>query len=99
LAEPITLTGKDFSVLEVCAVATGRRVLMHTDAVAMMARTSKIIIEAAASGQAIYGVTTGLGPRVSEALAAEEIEAFALNTVRGRAHSVGEPLSRPVAHW
>ena len=42
----------------------------------------------------VYGVTTGLGSRVVEAVDGAEAAAFSLRTLRGRATAVGEPLRR-----
>ncbi len=47
---------------------------------------------ALAEGRPVYGLTTGLGARVSEPVAPEHAAAQAARIVRGRATAVGEPL-------
>ena len=44
-------------------------------------------------GRQVYGLTTGLGPRVVEPIAPEQAGEQAARIVRGRATAVGEPLS------
>jgi histidine ammonia-lyase len=57
-----------------------------------MAATRAVILDAVSRRVAIYGVTTGLGSRASEALSGSELSAFSLQTLRGRAHASGPPL-------
>jgi histidine ammonia-lyase len=56
---------------------------------ARMAATRRLIDEAIAQNRQIYGVTTGLGARVGEALDAGKLSEVSLATIRGRAHAVG----------
>lgn len=48
------------------------------------------------AGAPVYGVTTGLGTRVTESVASGEAERLSLQTVRGRANAIGEPLPTEV---
>ena len=59
---------------------------------ARVAAAHRAVLDAAASGRPVYGVTTGLGSRVTESVADDGTE-FSLRTIRGRATAVGEPLS------
>ena len=40
----------------------------------------------------VYGLTTGLGARVTEILDQDQLTDFSYQTLRGRAHTLGEPL-------
>ena len=52
------------------------------------------ILDALKSGKPVYGLTTGLGSRASEALDDQQAANFSLRTLRGRAHASGDPMSR-----
>ncbi len=51
------------------------------------------VLAALESGESVYGLTTGLGSRATEALTAAQAADFSLKTLRGRAHAIGEPLA------
>jgi histidine ammonia-lyase len=55
-----------------------------------------VVARVAERGDRIYGVTTGLGSRVMERVDSTQATQYSLRTLRGRATSVGEPLSREV---
>jgi histidine ammonia-lyase len=57
-----------------------------------MAASRQVILDAVAKRTPVYGVTTGLGSRATEALSQSELSAFSLQTLRGRAHASGPPL-------
>lgn len=57
-----------------------------------MAAARDVIVQAIARGTPIYGVTTGLGSRATEALSVSELSDFSLQTLRGRAHACGPAL-------
>ncbi len=44
----------------------------------------------------VYGVTTGLGAKVTEVLDADALSDFSYQTIRGRAHAVGHPEDKAV---
>ncbi len=88
----IRLTGTNLNPQIVKDIAYGASVSLCPDALKTMAQTRRIIEQAIASRQAVYGVTTGLGPRVTDNLPDESMDSFSLNTIRGRAHAVGTPL-------
>ncbi|MEL6479012.1 MAG: aromatic amino acid lyase [Pseudomonadota bacterium] len=75
------------------AIAEGRAVRLSTEGLARMAAGRAVIAEAEAAGAAVYGVTTGLGPRVTERLSAKDRQRFAAATLRGRAHALGPALA------
>ncbi|MBV9819997.1 MAG: histidine ammonia-lyase [Solirubrobacterales bacterium] len=51
------------------------------------------VLRAAADGRSIYGVTTGLGPRVVDRVDLERDAEYSARVLRARATSVGPPLS------
>lgn len=54
---------------------------------------ARAVVEAAVrDGTPVYGVTTGLGSRATEALPAEALADFSRETIFGRAHAAGPPL-------
>ncbi|MGB0505579.1 MAG: aromatic amino acid lyase, partial [Pikeienuella sp.] len=90
----ITLSGHNLTPDGLAAIAAGTaQVALDESALRRMAKAREVIDHAVAERRPVYGVTTGLGPRVVDALPEDELEAFALTTVRGRAHSSGADLS------
>ncbi len=51
-----------------------------------------VVTDALAAGEAVYGLTTGLGARATQRLSEAELAAFSWQTLRGRALSLGAPL-------
>lgn len=54
-----------------------------------MAESRALRLRTIAADRPIYGVTTGLGARSGERLSEVALAAFSVETIRGRAHSVG----------
>ncbi|MEM7256548.1 MAG: aromatic amino acid ammonia-lyase [Pseudomonadota bacterium] len=90
--DTITLSGSDLTVQMVQSVANGARVTLAPEGLQVMQRARRVLEQAADKGQPIYGVTTGLGPKVVEALPQDAIDHFSVNTIRGRTHGVGNAL-------
>ncbi|MDA0963147.1 MAG: aromatic amino acid ammonia-lyase [Proteobacteria bacterium] len=87
----ILLDGGTLSIAGLEAAARGAQVAIAPGGLDRM-RASRAVIERAVSEKrAIYGVTTGLGARVSETLDGATLAAFSLQTLRGRAQAVGQP--------
>ncbi len=89
----IELSGESLTLEQVQAIASGADVSLVSNSLSRMAKARELIDTAVRDRTPVYGVTTGLGPRVVEALDEDEISAFALSAVRGRAHSAGDDLS------
>lgn len=51
---------------------------------------------AVAARRPVYGVTTGLGSRATEALPADALAGFSVETLHGRAQALGTPLPTPL---
>lgn len=88
----IELSGENLTFYEVQAIADGASVTLKPASLDRMAQARNLIDVAVRDQTPVYGVTTGLGPRVVEVLNEDEISAFALSAVRGRAHSAGDDL-------
>jgi histidine ammonia-lyase len=91
----VVITGRDLSPHALAAVARDEApVTIDVGARERIRAAAATVARAVESGQPVYGVTTGLGHRVVEAVDGAEAAGFSLRTLRGRATSVGEPLSR-----
>jgi histidine ammonia-lyase len=95
MAEPVLITGTDLDPSTLEAIARdGAPLTIDEGARVRMADSAAILEDAAQSGYPIYGVTTGLGSRVTDVVPARESSGYPLRTIRGRATGVGEPLPR-----
>ena len=70
----------------------GAAVAIAPEARARMEAAAAVVARAAQAGVPVYGVTTGLGPRVVDRIDGHAAAAFSLQTLRGRAMSVGDRL-------
>jgi histidine ammonia-lyase len=95
MRRPILITGSELTPGTLRAIAReSAPVAVEEAARARMAAASEVVRRAVDSGQAIYGVSTGLGSRVTEAVAGGDPGEYSRRTIRGRATAVGAPLSR-----
>jgi len=93
MGAPIPLTGTTLTPDLVRSIARdGTEVRIADEAAARIVAANEVVLRAARSGTPVYGVTTGLGSRVTESVTDGGAE-FSLRTIRGRATAVGEPLS------
>jgi histidine ammonia-lyase len=93
--DAVVLTGCALDPVAVMAIARdGAPVAIDPAARARIRAGADAVAAAARNGTPVYGVTTGLGSRVTEPVGGDEAAAFSLQTVRGRATAVGEPLHR-----
>jgi histidine ammonia-lyase len=93
MSVPETLTGADLtpeSLARICC--PGTQLALSADGRARMARARAVVEAAVAEGRPVYGVTTGLGSRATEALPEAALAGFSVETLHGRAHALGEPL-------
>ena len=93
----IALDGRTLSLaaVEVVAGDVSATVSLTGDARAAMESSRALIEERIASGQPVYGVTTGFGRLADRAIAPEERTALQHNLVRSHASGLGTPLARP----
>jgi histidine ammonia-lyase len=93
----VRITGNDLDPPQVLMVARHRaRVELPGEARRRMQVAHDVVGALAARGDPVYGVTTGLGSRVIEAVDGDRGAEFSLRTLRARATAVGEPLPTEV---
>ena len=90
----VLLNGETLDLPKLDLIANGLAVHLCDKGLAKMSAAREVIDQVIATKDPVYGVTTGLGPRVVDLLADDSIDSFSLNTIRGRAHGVGNPLKR-----
>ena len=90
----VLLNGKDLTLDALDGIAGGAQVSLAEDGLTRMRAGRAVLVKALAEQRPMYGITTGLGPRVVERLSPEEQQSMSVRTIRGRAHSVGKPLPR-----
>ena len=88
----ILLDGTKLDLDAVWACSQGAHVVLDDAGLARMAKTNAHIQAAANTGKPVYGVTTGLGPNVTQKLDAATINSFSRTTILGRAQALGTPL-------
>jgi histidine ammonia-lyase len=90
---PLLLTGDDLTAADLAAVArAGRLVAIAPAARERLAAGRRVVERAIAEDLPVYGLTRGLGPQVTHSLSRDDMAAFSLRTLRGRAHAVGPRL-------
>ena len=93
----ITLTGDGLTVDDVCAVARERaHVVIAPEALRRVREARDVVDRVLASGEAVYGVNTGLGSLSRHRIPIEEIRAFAFATVADQTSSYGRPVETDV---
>jgi histidine ammonia-lyase len=93
----VRITGCDLDPSAVVGVARARaRVELTPEALETITAARAVVERLVASGEPVYGVTTGLGLRVVEPVAGDAGAEYSLRTLRGRATAVGEPLPTDV---
>ena len=93
----IELTGDDLSVQDVVAVARDRaRVALSEGALKRMRQARDVVDAVLASGEAVYGLNTGLGSFARYRIPPEQLRRFSFDTVADLSSSYGRPLPRDV---
>ncbi|MCX4702836.1 MULTISPECIES: histidine ammonia-lyase [Streptomyces] len=93
----VVVDGRTLSYAEVVAVAHHDAQVVLADEVLPRLERDRAVVDDIVDRQVpTYGLTTGLGTRSSYALPRDELDAFSVRTVRGRANAVGAPLPVPV---
>jgi histidine ammonia-lyase len=88
----LVLSGAGISVEDVAAVARGgRKVEVGPAVIERLDKARKVLDQAAASGQQIYGLNTGLGANLGTTVEGDA-SAFQRQLLEGRSGAVGEPL-------
>jgi histidine ammonia-lyase len=93
----VLLDGSELTPPDVARIARERAsVAISGEARERMQAAAAVVQRAAQAGTPVYGLTTGLGPRVVQRIDGAAAAEFSLRTLRGRAMSVGEPLPAEV---
>jgi histidine ammonia-lyase len=94
-AEPNAVElGGPLTLESIEAVAEGAQVSLSGEAQARVARARTFVEERFASGEAIYGVTTGFGRLANVSVDPKDAAQLQLNLVRSHAAGMGTPLDR-----
>ena len=90
----VSLDGRTLELEAVERVArhAGTHVALAPEAAAAMEASRTFIADKVASGERVYGVTTGFGRLADVVIAPEERGALQRNLVRSHAAGMGEPL-------
>ena len=90
----IAVDGNGVSVQDLISVANGHaRVSLTADAKERILLSRQVLEECAAKGQTIYGMTTRLGPYLSESISASDISEIQLRTIMEHAVRHGTELT------
>jgi histidine ammonia-lyase len=96
LTSAVELDGHHLTLEAIEAVSAGAPVRIAAAARERVARARDFVEERFASGEAIYGVTTGFGRLASISIDPADAVALQLNLVRSHAAGTGPPLEIPV---
>jgi len=89
----IELTGDNLSVQDVVAVARDRaRVSIAPEALRRMREARDVVDAVLASGEAVYGLNTGLGSFARYRVPIEQLRRFSFDTITDLSSSYGRPL-------
>jgi histidine ammonia-lyase len=93
----VELTGESLTVDDVVAVARGGAQVVISDEALRRVRLARDVVESVlASGDAVYGLNTGLGSFARYRIAPEDLDRFAFATVSDLTSSHGRPLPTDV---
>ncbi|HSM02131.1 MAG TPA: histidine ammonia-lyase [Acidimicrobiia bacterium] len=89
----VTITGDPLTIEQVAAVASGSEEVQVGEGVAdRMAPARRVVDDALAAGEIVYGVTTGFGALATTRVEAEMSAEMQVALLRSHAAGVGEPL-------
>ena len=90
----ITLDGHSLTIAEVVRIAREPGTPVRLDAGARQAliASRKLVEQAIASGQTIYGINTGFGKLANVRIAPDKLEMLQVNLIRSHAAGMGTPL-------
>jgi histidine ammonia-lyase len=94
----ITLTGENLNLDQLWQIAKeGALVEIDEDRLKLVNRSREVVERAMASGQVIYGVTTGFGKLSDVKISSEDATTLQLNLLRSHAGGVGSPVPASVS--
>ncbi len=88
------LDGRSLTVAEVVRVArqSGVRVVVDPAAREALLRSRRLVEQAVATGQTMYGINTGFGKLANVRIASDQLDQLQVNLIRSHAAGVGDPL-------
>ena len=89
--------GETLTLADVVAVSAGADVSFTADARARVTAARRVVEDAVASDEVVYGVTTGFGALANVRVDPAQASDLQHGIVRSHATAVGRPLSRPEA--
>lgn len=93
----VTVTGEALTLPELVAVARGEAsAVLGDDVAARMAPSRAVVADAVEHDKVMYGITTGFGALVTEAVAPEFFRRLQANLLRSHAAGTGPDLPREV---
>ena len=96
-AAPIVLSGDDLTVDCVVSVARGHRaVALDPEALRRVREARAVVERVLASGQAVYGLNTGLGSLSHHRIPIDALGRFSFATVADQTGMYGRPLATDV---
>jgi histidine ammonia-lyase len=95
---PVVLNGRSLTVADVVRVARESDVHVTVDPGARTALlgSRRLVEQAIASGQTIYGINTGFGKLANVRVAPERLDQLQVNLIRSHSAGVGAPFPAPV---
>jgi histidine ammonia-lyase len=90
----ITLDGRSLTIDDVVRIARepGVRAMLDPDARDALIASRRLVEQAIASGQTIYGINTGFGKLANVRIAPDKLDILQVNLIRSHAAGVGAPL-------
>jgi len=96
VSPPLTIDGASLTIEDLEAVAReGRHVSVAPSARDGVVRARRVVDDAVARNEVVYGVTTGFGNFADVVIPAARLRELQLNLVRSHAAGVGDPLAEP----
>jgi histidine ammonia-lyase len=90
----ITLDGRSLTIDDVVRIAreSGARVRIDSTAREALISSRRLVEQAVASGQTIYGINTGFGKLANVRIAPDKLDQLQVNLIRSHAAGMGPPL-------
>ena len=97
-APDITLDGRSLTIADVVRIARepGARARIGADARDALIASRRLVEQAIASGQTIYGINTGFGKLANVRIAPDNLDRLQVNLIRSHAAGIGAPLPASV---
>src|SRR5713226_8424587 len=88
----VILSGRPMKLGQLLAIADGHRVELSDEAVASINESRAVVEAALVSGEAIYGLNTGLGHSKVTRLPEDQLQAFQELTIKAHAGAIGPSM-------